>query len=168
MKNKIELFFYKENANKKLKMIGLFQIGILLVIVGLLYYHKLDTKNFIVIILADLISVSYMIFMNLKIINYPNPGLTIYSDYMEMVEIDSFIGTSIKSVNYDDIKTLGMEIHHGKYSREVLCITLKNEKNVEYRLKQLFNIDNDALCKLIHEVNPNVKILNIGTFEYDD
>jgi hypothetical protein len=167
MKSKIELYFEKEALKKQYKRLLIVQIFSISILIGLLIYQKVEILHILIVGIISLLLAVYILLPIFKKMKYDFPGLIIEKDSFQIVDWDNFLRIKVKKAIYEEIKSLGMDIHDGKNKREVLSVNFKNGKSEEFDIKQ-FNLDNNSLCSLINEVNPNVKILNIGTFEYDE
>jgi hypothetical protein len=162
MENKIELNFDKKSLIKKIRNLGLLQLPGIIVLVYLIYRGTFSSYIFPILIPLYFVFPIYIIILNLLKIKYPHPGLVFYSNYFEYTEFDFLLRIKKNLINYEDIKSLCLEV--GEKRKEVLALKLNDNKEIKLDILQ-FNINNNDFHDNIKKLNPNVKILNIGEMQ---
>jgi hypothetical protein len=169
MYNPIEVNIDKKSLRililiQNLKYLVFFLIYIVLYIS---LFRKFDWPGVAALVLGGLyfgyIIVKYFIYAAFK-----KPLIIISSEKMVLHRMNFFFRMIPISISYSDIDYLDtdLKLYRGQ-KRKTLFIKLKDGREISYNLS-IVQLDQDDLCRMISQVNPNVKIVNIGEFEYDN
>jgi hypothetical protein len=161
-----EIYYDKGYIEKNLKRFTLlFAVGLAIWIV---FYFTKTMPVEVLIPLAGLqfVFLGYFYLLTKKKLDFERPVLILFPDHMELSDFNFFFVLKTKTINYHEIKSIGMDTKNERNSsRTYLSINLITGKEIKYDIQQL-GMDSTMLAKGINEVNPSVKIVNYGSFEF--
>jgi hypothetical protein len=167
MKKQHEFFFNKENVKKVLMR----NAGILILILILLLFlilRKMLNPFMLIFILPGILFMFYMTLKSWKQLNFSDPTLLVDDKKLIFNTIDYYLNFIETEIKIDDIKSIGTNI---KMDREVVVsrmLVLKMLNSAEFTFNiELLGLTHDDMFKLIKELRPDAKLLNIGDFAYD-
>jgi hypothetical protein len=158
-----EIYYDREFIKKSLKRVILIYGGGIVIFIIFSLIKLLTFEVVLPLVGLQIILLGYFYISRKKILNYDKPVLIIYHDHMELSDFNFFMVVKTKSIYYEEIKSIGMDT---KQDVKYLSINLKAGKEIKYSIQQL-GLDSTSLTKLINEVNPLIKIINYGSFEYN-
>jgi len=163
---KKQIHFDKAKTQKTLKIIVLFSGITILLFSSFFYFNFISLNGFLIVMLAIIFlslftALRYYVILKTKI-----PAIELTSEHIVLTDFNALGIRQTNTINYDDISYLGNDIvDDGESKIELLSITLKNNKNISYNLKQ-HGIHVQELLDLIYELNPKIKLVNYGTLSY--
>ena len=167
MKSQHEFFL-----NRKSILNSLFRmtLGTVIVIAAFFYFFFKDTLNpwILFCFIFGFLILLHQILRLLKEYNFHEPALIVRQNSIVFRVINNFFKIIETEIRIDEIKSIGtdkkMDGERVKY--KLLNIRLINSKEHRFNI-DAFGLTHDDMIKLIMDLNPDAKILNIGEFEFD-
>jgi len=167
MKNQYEFFYNKEKTKKKLiKNILIFLASsIFLVIIFL----NLQSVTFTIISLSFVpVILLYVVLKTWLQYNYTKPLILIDQKQLIFSKMNLLLNFTETILNIDEIKTIGTDVKMKgeRVISESLSLKMINSEKFNFQI-DVFDLTHNDLFRIIKELNPEAKLLNIGEFVYE-
>jgi hypothetical protein len=149
---------------QNLKLLGLFLVYLVFYII---MFKRFDWSSIVVFVLIGIVMINllarYIIYTS-----YKKPIILISEEKLVLNELNLFLKMKTYAIAYSEIEYWGTDIKGQPDSKtKKLYIKLKDGSEITYNLS-IFQLDQDDLCRMIENMNPEVKLINYGEFEFND
>jgi hypothetical protein len=167
MKMEQEFCFNKEKTKRKL----IKNIIILIITISayFLVFYNLPSVLITLVSLAALpVFCSYLTLKSWKEFNYTEPVLKINKNYLVFKKLNYILNYTDTEIKIDEIKSIGKDTKmNGQFVQsELLCLKMLNSDKYIFDI-EILGLSHNDLFKLIKELKPEAKLLNIGELVHD-